>query len=411
MSFWGRLRAQAAAAPRRREITLTGGAAVLVLAAGIAVATSDASPVHGSTGTAGAVRTGTGKTTANISKKAPPQVRPLTVESVTPGAGTTGVNGTDPVKVTFNQDVTSLSAMPQLSPSIPGGWSVSGQTATFTPVTGFPVNTAVTVTVPAGIKAGTAKHPLEITQASTSHFTTGSYSQLRLQELLSELGYLPFTFHPSDPAGDVAAANAKDQLSAAYDAPAGTFSWNGSYPSQLTSQWHAGKSNELVTGAIDNIEGNQGWNQDGTAGPEVWSYLLSAVARGGKDPHAYSYVLVTQGPSDENLQLYNDGKVVISTPVNTGTAAAGGTYDGTYPVYERLTSQVMTGQNPDGSTYSDQVYWVNYFHGGEAIHWFQRGSYGWYQSDGCVEVPTTIAESIYDDLNYGALVTVQGAQA
>jgi lipoprotein-anchoring transpeptidase ErfK/SrfK len=57
------------------------------------------------------------------------------------------------------------------------------------------------------------------------------------------------------------------------------------------------------------------------------------------------------------------------------------------------------------------VYWVNYFGEGEAIHWYQRASYGWYQSDGCVEVPTTIAESIYDGLNYGALVTVQGAQA
>jgi hypothetical protein len=67
---------------------------------------------------------------------------------------------------------------------------------------------------------------------------------------------------------------------------------------------------------------------------------------------------------------------------------------------------VMQGTNLDGSTYADQVYWVSYFHGGDAVHYFDRGSYGWPQSLGCVELPSTTAQASYGYLTYGSLVTV-----
>ncbi len=76
----------------------------------------------------------------------------------------------------------------------------------------------------------------------------------------------------------------------------------------------------------------------------------------------------------------------------------------------------MKGLNPDGTKYDDTVYWASYFNGGDAVHAFPRPSYGWYQSLGCVELPyngsgSGVAESAYNYLTYGSLVTVTGAVA
>ena len=52
--------------------------------------------------------------------------------------------------------------------------------------------------------------------------------------------------------------------------------------------------------------------------------------------------------------------------------------------------------NPDGSRYSDPgVRWVAYFNGGDAVHQFPRPGYGYPQSLGCVELPSSTAESIW----------------
>jgi hypothetical protein len=50
------------------------------------------------------------------------------------------------------------------------------------------------------------------------------------------------------------------------------------------------------------------------------------------------------------------------------------------------------------------------------VHAFPRPGYGWYQSLGCVELPyngsgSGVAESAYNYLTYGSLVTVTGAVA
>ena len=68
----------------------------------------------------------------------------------------------------------------------------------------------------------------------------------------------------------------------------------------------------------------------------------------------------------------------------------------------------MSGTNPGGSHYSDPVSFVSYFNGGDAVHYFPRGSYGSQQSLGCVELPYNAAERAYPYLTYGSLVTVTG---
>ena len=57
----------------------------------------------------------------------------------------------------------------------------------------------------------------------------------------------------------------------------------------------------------------------------------------------------------------------------------------------RYPQNYMTGTNPDGSTYDDLVQWINYFNGGDAVHGFVRGSFGFPQSLGCVELPVPAA--------------------
>jgi peptidoglycan hydrolase-like protein with peptidoglycan-binding domain len=269
----------------------------------------------------------------------------------------------------------------------------------------------VTVKVPAGVlSAAGASAGTGGTLASpvTESFTTGWFSTLRLQQLLAQLGYLPMTWTASSgPA--ISPGNANAELSAAYAPPAGTFSWQGSYPSTLKNQWRTGSGNMLDVGAIRAFESVHGLTMDGSAGPAVWSALLTAVAKGQHNPHGYTYALASQN-SPENLKIWHNGRLVFTSPANTGIAAAP-TTDGTFPVYLRYYYQIMKGTNPDGSKYADPVYYVAYFHGGDAVHYFARGSYGWYQSLGCVELPWDAAKKAWPYLTYGSLVTVTGPVA
>jgi len=68
----------------------------------------------------------------------------------------------------------------------------------------------------------------------------------------------------------------------------------------------------------------------------------------------------------------------------------------------------MKGVTPWGTTYADPVSWVAYFHGSDAIHYISRGSYGYPQSLGCVEVPYSAAALAWPYLTIGSLVTVEG---
>ena len=107
----------------------------------------------------------------------------------------------------------------------------------------------------------------------------------------------------------------------------------------------------------------------------------------------------------ENLTIWHNGKVVITTPANTGIATDP-TTDGTYPVFAKYRYQVMHGTNPDGSHYADPVQFVSYFHGGEAVHYMPRPDYGIPQSLGCVELPLSSAAQVWPWLAYGTLVTI-----
>ena len=395
---------------RHREIAATGGAALAVVIAGSAYAVVGPGSAHQGSGQALSRVSDSRSAAGPKPTKAPPPPppKPLYMTSVTPGHDSNGtVDGTKPITVTFSSPLSPDSALPAVYPKIHGSWKVSGDKATFTPETGFQPGTTVSVTTRAGTRGTGASPRVVALKSQTKSFTTGGYSELRLEELLAQLGYLPVTFNGSSvPSGD-----AKAQLSAAYDPPSGSFGWSGSYPGQLEGLWKTGAPNLITSGAVRAFEAVNGLTMDGQAGPEVWSYLLAAVARGQHNPNGYTYALATQGPGGgQNLQVWHNGSHILSTPANMGVAG-GPTADGTYPVFDRLPFQVMKGKNPDGTKYADPVHWIAYFNGGDAIHGFQRASYGSYQSVGCVEIPVSTAQWLYQYLTYGTLVTVQGQPA
>jgi peptidoglycan hydrolase-like protein with peptidoglycan-binding domain len=376
----------------RKTVAWAAGGALAVggCTAGIVVA------VNGASGS------GSGGTPAVPAAHAAATTLPLRVVSISPVSGERAVNGAGNITVTYNRPLPASAPLPTLSPSIAGSWERKGHTVVFTPATGFPAGTHVTVT------AGTGGSG---TRSESSSFKTGKYSTLRLEEILAQLGYLPLTWTPT--AGTVGEAGAATvtgltspaaELSAAYAPPAGTFEWRPGYPPRLHSFWTPGKANMLDRGAITGFEADHKLPTDGVAGPAVWKALLAAAVAGTKNTHGYSYAIASER-LPETLTIWHDGRKVFSSPANTGIGVAP-TALGTYPVYEKLQFQIMQGTNPDGSHYADPVSWVSYFNGGDAVHYFARGSYGSPQSLGCVELPYTAAKRAYPYLPYGTLVTV-----
>jgi hypothetical protein len=338
----------------------------------------------------------------------------LQMVSMTPAAGAKGVNGTSAIRVQFSVPLAPNSPMPTLSPSIAGQWAVQGNAAVFTPAVGWTQKTKVTVKIPGGLAGVVSAAGATTGDGGTlgsnvsQSFTTGSFSNMRLQQLMAQLGYLPMTWKAKSGQA-IGAASARAQLAAAYRAPGGTFTWQSGWPWALRSQWKAGSANILQVGAIRAFESVRNMTMDGVAGKTVWSKLLTAVAKGQKNPHGYTYALANQH-YPEKITIWHNGKVVLTSLVNTGIPGRS-TVDGTFPVYLKYYFTYMDGTNPDGSKYHDPVYFANYFNGGDAVHEFARYSYGSYQSLGCVELPWAAAKRAYGYLSYGSLVTVTGPVA
>ena len=76
-------------------------------------------------------------------------------------------------------------------------------------------------------------------------------------------------------------------------------------------------------------------------------------------------------------------------------------------MFEHIPVGTMRGRNPDGSRYVDPgIKWISYFYGGEAIHGFDRATYGFPQSVGCVEAPIATAAKIWPYTPIGTLVSI-----
>ena len=327
-------------------------------------------------------------------------VAPFTVASTTPAQGATQVPSNQVVTVTLSGPVTSVTGDPTFSPPVSGTWQKTGpDSLVFDATSPFIPTTTETLTIPAGIAGPHGAHGAVLAAPDTVTFSVARASTERLQQLLAQLGYLPLSFTPAATSAPADAANAQT----------GTFAWRWTtLPPDLTSLWAEGSENVITKAAVMTFQNQNGLKVDGLAGQRVWTSLLAEAAAGKTDAVPYTYVLVSKQPP-ESLTLYNNGAPTITgVAVNTGAPGAD-TVDGTYPVFEHVTSSRMVGTNPDGSTYDDpSVPWASYFLNGDALHGFVRATYGSPQSNGCVEMPIATAAQVWPLTPIGTLVTVVG---
>jgi len=322
---------------------------------------------------------------------------PLAVAAVSPTEGASGVSTDATVTVRFTRPLSPSSPVPALTPAVPGTWQqVTPTMLAFVAAGPWAPGSTVTVTVPAGTDGVKGSGGAVLDRPAATHFTVAAGSTLRLQQLLAQLGYLPVSFAQTTPLASPQQAAQPQE---------GSFTWRWAEPASLVSLWTPGTDNVITRGAVMAFESRHQMKTDGQAGLAVWSALLADAGAGTTTADAYNYVYVSKAVP-QKVTVYSNGTPVYSTPANTGVAAAP-TTTGTFPVYLRYVTQTMSGTNPDGSKYSDPgIPWVSYFHGGEALHGFVRGSYGWPQSVGCVEMPPENAKVVYPLTPIGTLVTV-----
>ena len=365
-------------------------ALVAVAVVGVSVA---AVTLHGPSNGAAASPT----TTATPAFQAGVHEGPFELRSTSPAGGATGVPTDTTVSVHFSLPVDPHAPSPTLSPAVSGVWQlITPDTFQFVASAPFVPSTTETVTIPGGTGGVTSRTGKSLPQSSTAVFTVAAGTTLRLQQLLAQLGYLPVSFVPARP------LSAPQEAAQAQE---GSFNWRWAEPASLVSLWTVGTANQITKGAVMAYESAHGMKTDGTAGPAVWQQLLTDAASGAVNGAPYDYVYVSK-TLPETTTVYSNGAAVYSTRANTGVAAAP-TASGTFPVYLRYKVTTMSGTNPDGSKYVDPgIPWVSYFNGGDALHGFVRGSYGYPQSDGCVEMPPANAAVVYPLTPIGTLVTV-----
>ncbi len=291
--------------------------------------------------------------------------------------------------------------MPTLDPAVPGTWRTTDtHTLEFTPRGyGFGLDGHVKLTLPVPVALVGARKPVR-----TIAWATPTASPLRLEQMLALLRYLPlrWTATRAD-----AARTAAEQIDAAVTPPAGHFTWRyPNTPEELTKLWYPGRYNILDRGAVMAFQKEHGLTVDGFAGHDVWQALIADVIAGRPRGGGYSYVFV-HSAVPTSLNLWHDGRVILTSPGNTGVPAAP-TKLGTFPVFEHIPVGTMSGTNPDGSHYNDPgVRWISYFNHGEGIHAFNRASFGTPQSLGCVELPLAAAAQVWPYTPIGTLVTVE----
>src|ERR1700733_5628360 len=309
--------------------------------------------------------------------------------------------------LTFSKPVGDVlgSAHPRLTPRSPGRWqAVNSHTLAFIPSgMGAALGSHLRVQLPRSV-AVTGGGGGDLRTTSQVEWTVPPGSTLRLQQLLAQDGYLPLLWHA---AGHDVPRTPSAEAQAAVDAPSGAFRWRyHDTPHQLQAMWSPGQANTITRGAVMKFENENDMTVDGFAGAAVWVKLIDDAIAKKRLTSGYSYVYVHR-EVPETMTLWHNGRTVISSPANTGISGAE-TELGTFAVFEHLPETTMSGTNPDGSHYEDPgITWVSYFNGGDALHTFDRSSFGTPQSLGCVELPLAASAEIWPYTPIGTLVTIE----
>ncbi len=347
-------------------------------------------------------------------------------------------DGTLPLRVRLSGHPASFSPRPKISPAVAGTWTTRGNSEIFTPASTLNPCATYTLTISAASTA-IAHSPLGNRRQVSVNVACPSVKGL--QQVLAKLDYLPYAAHSSKRAraleattdGDAQASQVSGEASRSSETGQSEASQSGAGQSSATRAHVArrvaavnafdpspetlhsrisdappleyGEMDETTKGALMVFQADHEIEPTGTPDKETWTALLKAAERDERNHSPYTFVTVSES-IPETLEVHQGSHIALTTPANTGVAGAE-TAQGIFPIFSRFTSTTMTGTNPDGSKYSDPgVPWVNYFNGGDAVHGFPRGSYGTPQSNGCVELPISTAETVYGMLKIGDIVEV-----
>lgn len=147
--------------------------------------------------------------------------------------------------------------------------------------------------------------------------------------------------------------------------------------------------------------------------PASASALISDIGSLAERTEATTHVLdkLKQQPgkfvevtlSEQRLDAWEDGRIVMTTPVSTGVRQAP-TPTGTFRIMRKYERQRMTGPDYD----LPNVPYVMYFRaGGFALHGtYWHNNFGQPMSHGCVNLPTSTAVWLYQWAPTGTSVVV-----
>jgi peptidoglycan hydrolase-like protein with peptidoglycan-binding domain len=311
------------------------------------------------------------------------------------------VNGTAPLAVALTAPVSPTSPPPSLTPKIAGTWSIVGDTWVFTPVSTLQPCSHYALTVWA--RTSSTAHT-ELGRKQTIGLTVACPSLSALQQGLARLGYLGAKFHPRYTVHIAAGAETRREAAEhAFHPPRGALVPDPSNAPPVK----LGELDATTRGAIEIYQADRGLEVTGEPNSATWAKLLYDETNYRRDPVPYTWVSVSES-LPETLEVHRGHRVVFSTPANTGVPGAE-TEQGIFPIYARYVSTTMAGEDVDGTKYDvPDVPWVNYFNGGDAVHGYPRESYGFPQSNGCVELPIEAAHTVFGMLAIGDIVEVNG---
>jgi peptidoglycan hydrolase-like protein with peptidoglycan-binding domain len=362
--------------------------AVLVLAIVGVVALSALG--HGVPSVPGA---GAGDSSAAASPLPPTQLAALPSRTLT--------NGTEPIAVALSAPVSPTSPPPTLEPKVAGTWSIVGNDEVFTPASTLEPCSRYALTVWART-------------ASTGHSQLGKRQTIALrvacppiaalQQALARLGYLGARFHPRY---DVKIGNGpetrREAAEHAFHPPRGALV---PHPADAPPT-KTGQLDVSTRGALEVYQADRGLQATGEPDTATWESLLYDETVNRRDAQPYTWVSVSES-LPETLEVHRGNHVAFTTLANTGVPGAE-TEQGIFPIYARYVSTTMAGEDVDGTKYDvPDVPWVNYFNGGDAVHGYPRESYGFPQSNGCVELPIEAAHTVFGMLAIGDIVEVNG---
>jgi len=329
-----------------------------------------------------------------------PSPAPLVPTRIT-GLPSQGIaNGTHPLVVAFAAPPAPDSPTPTLLPAVAGTWSTVGDSEVFTPVSTLAPCSTYTLTVWAHTHS---QGGLDLGRRRTEALHVACPPLAGLQQALARLGYLGARFHPLYIVHFAPGAETRHEAAVrAYHPPRGGLAADPSDAPQVKM----GQLEAITRGALTVYQDARNLEATGEPDAATWDSILYDETVNRRNAHPYTWVSVTES-LPETLEVHRGEHVVFSTPANTGVPGAE-TEQGVFPIYSRFISTTMSGTDVDGTKYVvPDVPWVNYFNGGDAVHGYPRASYGFPQSNGCVELPIEAAHTVFGMLALGDIVWVR----